>query len=311
MPRDTGFEINFSQPMRPESVSARLSIFPEVSGSFSWQDTTLRFQPEELWPEGAKVRVTLVSGAQTSLGPTIDEAYAWAFTVRSTQLAFLYPANGPADLYLLNVESGQSQQVTHIGGIQDFDLQPDSSAVFFSARNDQEGSDLYRLELKTGDVHPALDCQGDYCSMVQVSPHGDMLAYERSGADGRVAIWLLTLASREQRQLSRSGHEARLPQWSPDGLLSYYDEDDKAYYILDLAQDENVRLGNLSGELGSWSPSGGRFAVQQLTPDTFELPVDLIDKPFEVIPRAKNLKPWNWPSAISSPLTTAARLPPT
>jgi Tol biopolymer transport system component len=273
--------------MQADTVTPRLSISPQVEGTFSWQGATLRFQPQEDWPEGAKVRITLVSGAMTDLGVAIDQAYASSFTVRAIQLAFLYPANGSADLYLLDTESGISRQVTEIGSIQDFDLLPASDTVLFTALNSNEGSDIYRLELTSGEVSRLLDCENEYCSMVRVSPDGAQLAYERSGLDGRVSIWLTDITGRDQQMVSRPGHEARLPQWSPEGLLSYYDVDDEAYSIHDLDRDGRIELENLSGQSGSWSPTGQRFAVQQLTPYTIELPVDLIDKPFEVIPEGE------------------------
>lgn len=289
-PRDTAIEITFSRPMQTDTVLSRLSISPEIDGAFTWEGATLRFQPEEDWPEGAKVRITLVSGALTDLGVAIDQPYASSFTVRAVQLAFLYPSDGQADLYLLDIESGVSQQVTDIGGIQDFDLLPASDTVFFSARNSNEGSDLYRFDLENGEVSQLLDCKGEYCSMARISPGGELLAYERSGLDGRVSIWLMEVVGGEQQLISKVGHQVRLPQWSPEGLLSYYHVEDEAYYILDLVEDTITELENRSGEPGTWSPTGGRFVVQQLMPYTIELPVDLIDKPFEVIPEGEKFK---------------------
>ena len=288
LPRDTAIEITFSQPMQAESVTARLGIFPEVNGSYTWENTTLRFQPEDEWPQGEKVRITLVSGALTHLGAAIKEAYAWSFTVRPTRLAFLYPADGPADLYLLDIESGNSQQITTIGGIQDFGLHAASNTIYFSARNSNEGSNLYRIDLESEEVTLVLDCQDEYCSMVQVSTDGRQLAYERSDLDGHVAIWLMDLANSKQLQISQRNHEARLPQWSPGGLLSYYDVDSERYYILDLLAEERIWLDNQPGELATWSPNNHSFTIQQLTPYTFELPVDLIDKPFETLPEGED-----------------------
>jgi hypothetical protein len=54
--------------------------------------------------------------------------------------------------------------------------------------------------------------------------------------------------------------------------LSYYDITEQAYLILDLDKDERIVLGNQTGELGTWSPTGLRFVVQELYPLTTDIP---------------------------------------
>jgi len=279
--RDSAIEITFSHTMQADTVLKRLSISPLVKGSYTWEGATLRYQPEEDWPAGSKVRITLVSGALTKLGIPLGKAYAWSFTVRPTRLAYLYPAKGSADLYLLDPESGEQRQLTQSGGLLDFDHLPGQDLIIFSAANQTEGSDIYQVFIDSGETTQLLDCGHDACSMVRISPDGSWLAYERSGPSGVAAVWLLDLESGEQQQISPTGEEVRLPQWSPQGLLSYYDSDDESYHITDLKTGQTVTLDNQSGEYGTWSPNGQRFVVQQLTPYTFELPVDLIDKPFQ------------------------------
>lgn len=266
VPRDSGIQIHFSHPMQLESVMERLSISPMVEGEYSWQGATLRFQPFADWPQGTKVRITLISGALTNWGIALEDSYGWSFTVQRTRLAYLFPAQGQANLYALDPVSGDIEQLTVDGNLLDFIINSTGDLIYYSATNKFNGSDLYSLNVISGESEIVLACQQDTCSKVQVSPDGSLLAYERLNQRGRTEIYFLNISSGEQRRISLIAHEVRLPQWAPNGWLTYYDSTVLAYQIADIDTGDVISLENQTGELGSWSPTAKHFLVQELFP---------------------------------------------
>ena len=89
--------------MDVDSLTSRLRIDPPIDGSFTWAANTLTFTPDDPWPSGDNITVHLQPGAHSANFPrlTIREGLTWSFTVRQPLLAYLYPANAPADIYTI------------------------------------------------------------------------------------------------------------------------------------------------------------------------------------------------------------------
>jgi dipeptidyl aminopeptidase/acylaminoacyl peptidase len=270
-PRNTEIEITFSRPMDPDSVRSRLSILPAVAGNFTWEDETLRFTPSVPWESGSEVTVHLGRGAKSSLGLSTRQDSAWAFTVSPTLLAYLWPAEGGADVYVLEPTSGEATQLTHAGSVLSYDVSADGRLIYYSAMNKQGGSDLFVLERFSGDSRMVHSCGTELCTEIDLSPDGTMLAFQRKDSE----IWLLRLDGGKAERRSRWGHESRLPGWSPDGHLCYYDADLEAFIVLNPETGEQITLYNNIGETGDWSPGGTRFVA----PETYTEESDILRGP--------------------------------
>jgi Tol biopolymer transport system component len=165
----------------------------------------------------------------------------------------------------------------------DFDPSPDGSAIYYSARNTQGGSDLYRLNLsreieaQPGTPTPTfaqpetvLACPHAQCLAVDVSPNGDYLAFERSalpaaGRSGLTQVWILPLTGTGEPFLAGDpDHQTLLPAWSPDGLLAFYDSNDAAFIVTRLGAEEQARFPNQTGEPGDWQPDGATYAAAEI-----------------------------------------------
>ena len=192
--------------------------------------------------------------------------YLLPFEVGRTKLAYLWPFSGDADLYTLDLESGESQQITESGNVLDFSPATDGSAIYFSASNISGGSDLWVYERLTNKNRILLDCGIDTCSNVQAAPDGKWLAYVRLAADPEAVgtIWSFDLIDETTEQVSPEDNETRLPNWSSAGTLSYYDATEQAFIFWDMDTGEVARWDNETGEAGSWSPDGLRFAAPEL-----------------------------------------------
>ena len=249
-------QISFSRAMNPEAVEQGLTIEPDQPGEFVWEENTLAFTPTDPWPGGAVISVALGTGARTSLGIPLAEEQVWSFTVARTMLAYLWPANGPANLYMLDPVGGAVVQLTEMGGLLEFAVSTNGLLVYFSAYNETGGSSLWQLDMLTRESDLVLDCGSDLCSLPQPSPDGQWLVYENTTLG---EVWLLSL---ENAEPSRLGAGTR-PVWSSDGNLVFYDRAGMAFRIVDPAGTILASFANQLGEPGAWSPDGNFFAAPE------------------------------------------------
>jgi hypothetical protein len=279
IPARAGLEITFSRPMRAEMVEARLQTEPARTGSFAWQGNKLIFSPDHPWPGGTQVIVTLARGARATgtFGMPVLREQSWSFTTAQMLLAYLWPADGPANIYALDPLSGEVKPLTQEKQVFDFSLSPDGLQVYFSAVNGAEGADLYRLDLlaaaQAGDelAKPELmlACAETACRYPQPSSDGRWLAYERilplgdSGVDNS-QVWLLSLQDGESQAIGEEGHLTRWPEWSSTGLLAFYDRERVSYVLYQPDTHEVSYIFNDTGEPGCWARDGGTFLTTEI-----------------------------------------------
>jgi dipeptidyl aminopeptidase/acylaminoacyl peptidase len=300
VPAGSPLRLVFSQTMREDSVLQRLNFSPAVQGDYSWQGKALIFTPQQPWPAGQTVQVELKAGSRASglLPLSMRQDRTWSFTIGQPRLAYLFPADGPAQLYALNPYTGENEQLTDFpGGIQDFDVSASGGAIYFSARNSQGGSDIYRLEPGQGEAAQGdedqednlaspllvLACPDATCRAPAVSPAGDYLAYERTGLSGSGTaeypqVWFLPLADSsleggddtplapaDPLQAGDPAHQTLQPEWSSQGLLSFYDTQAQAFVVIQPGGGERARFPNQTGQPGAWHPDGGEYVAAEIS----------------------------------------------
>ncbi len=270
VPPAASLRLTFSAPMDAESVAERLVIEPNRPGEVKWQGDTLIFTPNQPWPSGELVTVTLKGGAQARTGLSFPlGAHSWSFTTAQTLLAYLWPASGPSDLYALDPLTGDIHRLTTDANILDYAFSPDGLLAYYSASNAQGGADLYALDrLSAQAPRRLLACGGTACRAPAVSPDGLVLAYEtvpHSASSQLVQVWLYDLTSGETRSLSDLTHATSQPHWSATGKLACFDQTSLAYIIYDLQAGTSLRLPNQTGQGGAWSPDGRYFIASEIT----------------------------------------------
>jgi dipeptidyl aminopeptidase/acylaminoacyl peptidase len=124
------------------------------------------------------------------------------------------------------------------------------------------GSDLFSLEVATDP---------------QISPDGKTIAYVRKSNDvmtdkARSTIWLVDVATGQQRPLLAGPGSYFSPRWSPDGARLAYVAADGAspqLYVRWMASGESARITGLpdSPNALAWSPDGRRIAYTMFVPD--------------------------------------------
>ena len=112
----------------------------------------------------------------------------------------------------------------------------------------------------------------------QISPDGRTIAYVRRTADimtdkARSSVWLINVATGEQRPLAAGTGDHSSPRWSPDGRrLAYVSSAEGGapqLFVRWLDTGQTVRITGLpdSPQSLAWSPDGKRIAYVMNVPD--------------------------------------------
>jgi dipeptidyl aminopeptidase/acylaminoacyl peptidase len=124
------------------------------------------------------------------------------------------------------------------------------------------GSDIFNIE---------------WASDPEISPDGRTIAYVRESNDimtdkARPSIWLIDVATGQQRPLVDGTGSYFSPRWSPDGTRLAYvaaEGGSPQLYVRWMGSGESARITGLPNSPGglAWSPDGRRIAYSMLVPD--------------------------------------------
>jgi hypothetical protein len=278
IPDTTAIRFVFSRAMQQSSVVGRINIEPNIPGSFAWEENSLTFTPDQAWPAGSLVKVRLDAGAR-SVSPISFPmgGGSWSFSTSEALLAYLWPSEGPADIYALAPTTGDILRFTHGMGVKDFTLSSNGLAIYFSAANTQGGADLYRLNLaqvlssadSSYQTEKVLECGVSQCRNPAVSRDNQYLAYEYilsdpGGGLGPAQVWMLNMASKKPSPVGQESHETVQPAWSSTGLLAYYDRTSSGYEITNPSTMQRSFLENQTGQPGEWSIDGRFYLAPEI-----------------------------------------------
>jgi TolB protein len=283
VPAGAPLRLTFSRPLQAASLEGRLSTDPPLAGKFFVEGNDLVFTPELPWPSGQAVHVGLASGARAAgwLPLPMRQAASWSFTTGQPQLVYLYPSSGRGNLYVRNLQTGESKALTDVDGeVLDYTISANGTKLYYSVSQGDGGSALFVVDRLSGTSTRLLDCPQALCRAPHVSPKGDTLAYERTELAtapqaARPQVRLLDLQSGDTRPVGDSSHSTEGPSWSATGLLAYYDADLAAFVLLNIQTGESIRLSNQTGLSGAWDPAGERFIMA----DIFLNPVSTASDP--------------------------------
>jgi len=262
----TPLQITFSRPMQRESVAEDLTITPNQNGAFSWEENTLTFTPEESWPGGETITVTLAPGARAAAGPSLGTPFTWSFRTARIMLGYLWPSEGDSELYALDLVSGESIQLTDSpGSVQDYTISPDGTLIYYTVDQTGGTTSIMRLDRITGENVQLVACEEALCQRPQPSPGGNALVYENSTTT-QIMLVSLNLPPNPTSIPIRLGGTQH-PSWSVNGMLATYDRNQKAYLFQDIETGASQAFPNQTGEPGTWSPDGRTFIAAEIIAD--------------------------------------------
>jgi Tol biopolymer transport system component len=262
--------------MQQESVIQNLEFQPTVEGIFSWDDNTLIFTPNQSWPSGEQITITLIAGARSAWGLPILGNQQWSFTISPPLLVYLWPSDGPADLYAIDLTDNITTRLTEVeNGILAYDISSDGSVIYYSTRLDTQNSAIFRLNRISETITQILICNNVLCNFPQLSPTGNFLTFTRAPSNPESEpfprqVWLLPIENREPVSESQSklvsdpAHQSGAPFWSPTGLLTYHDWEAQQFVVFNPQSEERVFFPNETGESGTWAPNGKSYVVAEV-----------------------------------------------
>lgn len=176
---------------------------------------------------------------------------------------------GQWQLFTLQPGTGESIQLTDAAsGVYDYDLSVDGKRVVYSALREDDGADLWVVDVDGSNLRRLLACPEARCIAPAWSPDG-RIAYERQEAvadgSGAPRIWLLDPDDGDAVPLfadeERTGFA---PRWSPDPQrlrLAYVDEAESAVRVYDVEDGGSTLIPLFSDLAAAWGPTGEELVV--------------------------------------------------
>jgi Tol biopolymer transport system component len=264
--------IEFNQPMDRLSVESRLRIDPNIPGEMSWQGNALIYVPDQPWPQGKVIHVRLDPWARSIRFLPLIKGSSWSFQIGAPRIIYLWPAGGPADLYVRSVDGQQTTRLAESSeGVTDFSLGQGGALVVYTALRADGGADIHSLNLTSGeDLTVYHSPQGTVCRAAAISPDGRWVAFEQADIKlgpagtlnpGPARVWLLSLDSAgDAHPVGPQDHVSQAPGWSPGGWLTYRDSTLGAVALVSpRISGDTTPFDYIPDELGeseSWSPDG-------------------------------------------------------
>lgn len=275
LPAGTTLEMTFSQPMKQETIQARLVISPTQTGKFTWHEKSFTFTPDHPWPNGATIHIRLEAGGQSAgwLPLPLNEKQEWSFTIEEPIILYLFPANSPADLYELQPVSGKIARLTQVEGeLLDYSVSSNGLQVYYTVNQGSAGSMLYRLDRSSGQSQELREFPQAICRFPQISNQGDYLAFEltplsQGSQKASSEVWILPIKDgsiTEPNQVSLPGHIAQQPHWSPAGRLTFYDSNQQAFILYDPHTGDRLEIPSQTGQAGNWDPAGENYLFGEI-----------------------------------------------
>jgi Tol biopolymer transport system component len=268
VPATAEIRITFDQAMDEASAIERLHVDPAQAGDVFWQGSTLVYQPLQAWPSGSTVEVRLDPGARSRRGLGTITGASWSFTVAEPRLVYLWPADGPAQVYARLLAEAEAVPLTAApDGVIDFSLGARGTRLVYAAGVSDNSIELRELDLVRGQDRSVFTClAGERCTSPELSPDGNRLAFVRvtlqpgTSGQGTSRVWLLEEGNKSPVPVSPEDDIALAPFWSPQGWLAFVDTTRGAILVVDAAQGEPFNpiaaLPSQLGERGTWSPDG-------------------------------------------------------
>jgi Tol biopolymer transport system component len=169
-------------------------------------------QNADIWRLPVSPETGRPNGAPEEVVTTTREDSRGAWSPDGKTVAFNSDRTGEMNIWLLDLESRRSKQITKgSGGDFQANWSPDGKRIaFFSSRAGT--ADIWSVDIESGELDRLTSFDSVSVNPFY-SPHGKMIAYN-SDQTGRPEVWVMNSNGSEQRQLTESGVMGHFLRWS-------------------------------------------------------------------------------------------------
>lgn len=195
---------------------------------------------------------------QKRLTDTPEEEGIPAWSPRGDTIAISIPIDGDAEIFLLDVETGEViSQLTDNEGVDDYmpAWSPDGSHIVYVSRDETEGSDEIHIMTADGETDTQITDNAVEDYYPAWAPDGDTIVFV-SARVGEQTLFIMDIDGSNQRQLTDGTDRDSRPAWSPDGsIIAYHSFADDVWSLelIDVATGI-VTLLTDEGVHPAWSP---------------------------------------------------------
>jgi Tol biopolymer transport system component len=245
--------VTFSESMNTQSAEQAFSIEPAVTGSITWANSTLVFQGTSALTHNTAYTVTIGTSASDVAGNQLAEAYAFSFTTRDIQIAFVSTRDGDPEILVMDADGTNQRQLTNNTGMDiDPSWSPDRSRIAFAS--DRAGRDAaddsYSIYVMNADGTGAVSLTTGRSPAW--SPDGTKIVFSSARASFRADIYVMNADGSGVTPLAADPESDVSPVWTPDGqkiVFTSYRDGDAEIFIMNA---DGSNLTKLTDNEGDW-----------------------------------------------------------
>jgi Tol biopolymer transport system component len=171
---------------------------------------------------------------------------------------------------LNGITQGIELQLTHEpGGVWDYHVAGDGSAIAYSSPRDQHGNDLFAVSRDGSNARRLLDCGSDDCFGPRWAPGGGRIAFARRTLPGPPRVHLLDPASGTVRPvLDDASFVGFEPRWAPNGdWLAWVAPLENGVRLVRLSDGASAFVPSRTGEPPVWNRTSSKLLVTDVDMD--------------------------------------------